>query len=50
MEEALGRVEDPQYLRGMTLLALSSPEGEHQAFVYLPSMGRVGSNSSVMPR
>ena len=39
--KAIGRVEAPQYLRGMTLLTLSAPDGAHQAFVYLPSLGRV---------
>lgn len=39
--KALGRVSAPDYLRGMTLLTLSAPDGAHQAFVYLPTLGRV---------
>jgi hypothetical protein len=38
---AIGRLTYPEYLRGMTILQIESPETGHEAFVYMPSLDKV---------
>ncbi len=38
---SIGRLVWPHYLRGMTILTIEAPNRSHDAFVFLPSLGRV---------
>ena len=38
---SVGRLIWPEYVRGMTILTMESGDGSHDAFVYMPSLGRV---------
>jgi hypothetical protein len=38
---SIGRLLEPEYLRGMTILTIEATDRSHDAFLYLPSMGRV---------
>ncbi|MEE8167060.1 MAG: outer membrane lipoprotein-sorting protein [Myxococcota bacterium] len=38
---SVGRLVWPHYLRGMTILTIEAPNRSHDAFVFLPSLGRV---------
>lgn len=38
---SIGRLVEPEYLRGMTILSIEAPGRSHDAFLYLPSLDRV---------
>jgi hypothetical protein len=38
---SIGRLTEPDYLRGMTVLTIESKDRSHDAFLYLPSLDRV---------
>ena len=38
---SIGRLVWPHYLRGMTILTIESEDRGHDAFIYLPSLGKV---------
>lgn len=38
---SIGRLVEPEYLRGMTVLTIEAADRSHDAFLYLPSLGRV---------
>lgn len=38
---SIGRLVEPEYLRGMTVLTIEAGERGHDAFLYLPSLDRV---------
>ena len=38
---SIGRLVWPHYLRGMTILTIESDDRGHDAFIYLPSLGKV---------
>lgn len=38
---SIGRLVEPDYLRGMTILTIEAKDRSHDAFLYLPSLGRV---------
>jgi hypothetical protein len=38
---SIGRLTEPEYLRGMTVLTIEAKDRAHDAFLYLPSQGRV---------
>jgi len=38
---SIGRLESPEYLRGMTILTIEKDHGKHDVFVFLPSLGKV---------
>jgi hypothetical protein len=38
---SIGRLVAPEYLRGMTVMVIEAEGQRHDAFVYLPSLGRV---------
>lgn len=38
---SVGRLVEPGYLRGMTLLTIEAPGRGHDAFIYLPSLAKV---------
>lgn len=38
---SVGRLVEPEYLRGMTVLTIESEDRSHDAFLYLPSLDRV---------
>jgi hypothetical protein len=38
---SIGRLEFPEYLRGMTVLTVEAIDRGHDAFLYMPSQGRV---------
>ena len=38
---SIGRLRAPEYLRGMTILTIEKDGGSHDAFVFLPSLGKV---------
>lgn len=38
---SIGRLVEPEYLRGMTVLTIEATDRSHDAFLYLPSLGRV---------
>jgi hypothetical protein len=43
---SVGKLNWPHYLRDMTILTIEAEERDHDAFVYLPSLGRVRRISS----
>jgi len=43
---SIGRLEWPEYLRGMTILTIEATDRNHDAFVFLPELGRVRRISS----
>ena len=38
---SIGRLVEPEYLRGMTILTIEAPGRDHDSFLYLPSLDRV---------
>ena len=38
---SIGRLRAPEYLRGMTILTIEKAGGSHDAFVFLPALGKV---------
>jgi len=38
---SIGRLTEPQHLRDMTILTIEAEDRRHDAFVYLPALGRV---------
>lgn len=44
---SIGRLVEPEYLRGMTVLTIEAEDRSHDAFLYLPSLGRVRRVSTV---
>jgi hypothetical protein len=38
---SVGRLVEPEYLRGMTILTIEAEGRDHDSFLYLPSLGRV---------